>query len=423
MARTGEFYDQRLETMTPGERERYYNERLREVVRYAYEHAPGWKEKFDRAGVTPSQIDTVQDLVKIPITKKEELIELQRGNPPFGGLVTVAPNELKRIFVSTGPIYDPTPPRTYATSEKVFHTVGFRKGDIVINSLPYHLVPIGVAWDEAFNRLGITIIPAGPGNSELQTRIMYDLKVTGFIGMPSFLMTIIRRAEELGYNFKRDFSLRLAYLAGEMVPPSLRRIFEEEYGIETRDGYGMAEMGGVAQECRYRSGMHILEELVVEIVDPATGKQLGAGETGEVVMTHLDEVYPMIRLGTGDLSYYIDEPCPCGRTSHRLSRILGRVGEAVKVKGLFVHGKELEEALSLFPQVSRFQALVHQVGHRDELTLNIELGEEVDREKLLPGLHKAIQDTCRLRADRIEFVAQGTIPEEHKKVVDKRTWE
>ena len=117
------------------------------------------------------------------------------------------------------------------------------------------------------------------------------------------------------------------------------------------------------------------------------------GETGEVVVTVSSETYPLIRSGTDDLSYYTDEPCPCGRTSPRLVRILGRVGEAVKARRLFVHGRELEDALSRFPAIYRFQAVVDRVTHRDELTLNIEPGEEVDREKLLQGLHKAIQET------------------------------
>ena len=152
-------------------------------------------------------------------------------------------------------------------------------------------------------------------------------------------------------------------------------------------------------------------------------KQLEAGETGEVVVTLLNKTYPMLRFGMGDLSYYTDEPCPCGRTSRRLLGILGRIGEAVKVRGMFVHGKELQGALSKFPEVSRFQAVVDRVAHRDDFVLSIELREGVDGQGLLEGLHKAVQEGCRVRADRIEFVAQGTIPDDAKAIEDRRTWE
>ncbi len=418
-------YDQSKETMSPEERERYLSQRLSEIVEYAYHNAPAVREKLDRAGVAPSQIRSLRDLERIPVTTKDELVRLQRANPPFGGFLTVPPESLQRIFFSPGPIYDPQ-----ASTEEVsgaaataFSALGFTKGDRVMNTFSYHLVPAGLLLDEALRQLGATVVPTGTGMTELLLQIMRDLKVTGYVGTPSFLMTLIKKAEELGYDFRRDFEVKRALVSAEMLPPSLRRSFEEDYGISISDCYGTADLGLLGYQCSHKVGMHIPEDMIVEIVDPATGKQLGPGEVGEVVVTPFNRTYPLIRFGTGDLSCYTDEPCPCGRTSYRLLGILGRVGDAVKVRGMFVHPRQMEEAISRFPQISRFQVIIGRVGHRDEMTLRVELAQDVDREQLSQSIDRSIQEVCRLKVDRIEFLAQGTIPEEHKKLVDERVWE
>jgi phenylacetate-CoA ligase len=301
--------------------------------------------------------------------------------------------------------------------------MGFRKGDIVLNTWAYHLVPAGLGIDEGLRSVGATVIPAGTGNTELQVRIMHDLKVTGFCGTTGFLMNIIKKAEELGYDFKKDFSLRLANAGGEMGGGPMREIFEKEYGITTRDAYGTADLGLIAYECSEKTGMHLVGDAIVEIVDPKTGKQLGPNEVGEVVVTPFDEVYPLIRFSTGDLSAYADEPCPCGRTSPRLLKIMGRVGDAVRVRGMFVHPKQTDEVISRFPEISRYQVVVTRPEFRDEMVFKIELADEnIDKEKLQSALDTSIRDVCKVRADRIEFVAKGTIPEERKAIVDERVY-
>jgi len=168
-----------------------------------------------------------------------------------------------------------------------------------------------------------------------------------------------------------------------------------------------------------------MDEYVVEIVDPETGKQLGPGEVGEIVVTPIhNKVWGLVRFGTGDMSSYITEPCPCGRTSSRLVAILGRTGDAVKVRGMFVVAKQAEQLFSSFDQISRFQIVVGRKAQRDEMTFKVELRDEaIDKEKLAEDLNKKFQSMCLVRADKIEFVAKGTIPEEHQKIVDERTWE
>jgi len=405
-------------------RENQLGKKLAGIVSYAYRYAPAFKAKLDRAGVKPSEVKTVKDLDNIPVTAQGELVSLQKENPPFGGFLTIPIERLERIFVSPGPLYEPIRIGDFAkAAAEALSVFGIRKGDRVLNTFSYHMVPAGLWVDQALRLLGATVIPAGVGLTDLQVKIMKDLKVTGYVGTPSFLMTLIKRAEEMGLQFRKDFSLRCALCSAEILPPSMRKSFEDDYGIKVADTYASAILGILGYECLEKSGFHIPEEIIIEIVDPATGKSLGPEEIGEVVVTLFDKNYPLIRFGTGDLSSFTDEPCPCGRKTHRLTRIMGRVGDAVKVRGMFIHSKQVEEVIRKFPEVSRFQVNVSRSGHRDEWAINLELKEAVDREKLLESLQKSIQESCRVKPDKIEFVSQGTIPEGAKKIVDQRTWE
>jgi phenylacetate-CoA ligase len=209
-----------------------------------------------------------------------------------------------------------------------------------------------------------------------------------------------------------------------MFPDSLRHTFEHEYGITCSQTYGIADIGLLGCECVEKSGFHIPEEVFIEIVDPSTGKQLESGQVGEVVVTPFEKTRPIIRYGTGDLSLFTDEPCACGQKSRRLLRIAGRVGDLVKVRGMFIMPKALSDALQQYSQVVAYQAIVKREGHRDDLTLRIEFeSDDIDREKLSEDLLKAVSDACRVKFDRMEWVGKGTIPENRKAILDERTWE
>jgi phenylacetate-CoA ligase len=419
-----EFFDE-LETMTPAAREKYLNQRLSETVAHAYRHSSAVTNLFDQAGANPDQIRTVRDLEKLPITRKTDLIELQKTKPPYGGLVTIPPEDIERVFISPGPVYE-IQPSSIKWFAKSFWAAGFRKGDVVINTFTYHMSPAGILFHEAIRHCGATVVVAGTGNTDLQVQIIKDLKVTGFVGTPSFLMAVIKRAEEMGYDLKRDFALQRAWFTGEMLPPSLRKTFEEDYQINTAQAYAVTEPGGaIAYECHQKSGMHLMDEYVTEIADPQTGKQLGPNEIGEIVVTPIHhKAWGLIRFGTGDMSSYITESCPCGRTASRLTGIVGRTGDAVKVRGMFVVAKQAEQALMSFSQVSRFQLILGRRQHRDEMVLKLELKDMgMDKAKLANDLNKKFQDTCRIKLDKIEFVEGGTIPEEKQGIVDERTWE
>jgi len=296
------------------------------------------------------------------------------------------------------------------------------KGDIAVVTMSYHLVPAGYLFHNALNHFGVTVIPAGTGNTELQVKVIHDLKVTGFVGFPSFLMILVQKAMELGYDWKRDFSLKKALITGEVPSADTRKMWEEKYGISTVQVYGFVPPGLLAYECQEKNGMHVADGSLVEVVDPATGKQLGPGEKGEVVITITDPAFPLIRYGTGDLSSYTEEPCPCGRTSMRLMRILGRIGDASKVRGMFIHPKQVDDALSLVPEVLKWTLVVSKSKYRDEILLRLETGHgEADRANLQSIVEKRLPELCHLRPDRIEFVSCGCIPDgEHKALLDHR---
>jgi phenylacetate-CoA ligase len=399
--------------------------RLREHLAYAYAHAPAVRRTLDGAGVRPEQVHSVADLERIPLTPKEHLVRLQREEPPFGGFLAVAPGRLRHIFVSPGPIYDPGGDESFFTGEwarELARSFGLGPGDVALNSYAYHLVPAGLGLDEFLGSLGITVVPGGVGNTDVQVQVLKDLGVTLFCGTPSFLMTLLRRAEEMGLDPRRHLRLRTALLGAEMVPPSLRRELKERYGITPIETYGTADLGLVALECPAHQGLHLSGEMVVEIVEPKTGRQLPPGETGEVVATPFNPTYPLVRFATGDASFLIDDPCPCDHPSPRIPRILGRVGEAVKVRGMFLHPHQVREGLEGVAGLARYQAAVRRQEHRDELVLRLEMAPGTAPPDLT-ALQERLQSLWRVRVDRVEVLAPGSLPRDTKVLVDERTWE
>ncbi|MEW6033259.1 MAG: AMP-binding protein [Chloroflexota bacterium] len=421
-----QYFNASIETMSPEERTAFQLKALRDLLKYTYARCSGVKEKFDAAGIRPADIRMLEGLQRVPLTTKDELRRLQEKNPPFGGFLSIPMQDVETIYCSPGPIFEPQDPSDafWARLLKCLHATGVGRGDIITCTLSYHLVPAGLWLHTAARRLGATAVPAGPGNTELQVRILHDLGVTAYIGTPSFLYTLITKAQEMGYDFHKQFRLRKALTTAEMLSPSMRATLES-YGVDIIQSYGTADVGLFAYECRHKNGFHMCEETIIEILDPVTKTRLGPGEVGEIVVTTLDvRVYPWIRFATGDLSLYTEEPCPCGRTSNRLVKIVGRVGEAAKIRGMFVHPKQVDEVMSRFPIISRWTVLVTRPGQRDELTLKVELDQGAgDVAQIREGILSKFPELCHLRPDSVEFVPLGSIPDDQvKKVVDKRVW-
>jgi phenylacetate-CoA ligase len=421
-----DIYFDDLEERPEKVRRMYLERKLRQAISRAYKHAPSAREILDRAHVKPSDILSIKRLERIPITRKTDLIELQKSKPSYGGFLAIKPENIERVYISPGPIYEPLHSSRIKWFAQSFWAAGFRKGDIVLNTFTYHLSPAGMLLHEALRHCGATVVATGTGNTEIQLQTMRDLKVNGFVGTPSFLMAIIKKAEEAGFNFRNDFTLERAWFTGEMLSPSVRKTLEEDYGIDTRQAYAVTEPGGaIAYECPQKSGMHIMDDYVLEIVDPVTGNQLKPGEVGEIVVTPIhNKAWGLIRFGTGDLSSLITERCPCGRTSYRLTGILGRTGDAVKVRGMFVVARQADEVILSSGAISRYKLVVNRIDQRDELTLKAELKDEtIDQQKLSNDLSDKFQSICRVKIDKIEFIKSGALPENYQKILDERKWE
>lgn len=420
-----DYYDA-TETMTAAARTEYFNTRLAETVDNAYALAPAARKIFDAAGLRPEDIRTVSDLSRLPVTRKEDLMTLQREDPPFGGLETIPHPNIARIFIAPGPLYEPNFALGIVFFARSFHAAGFGRGDVALNTFTYHMSPAGHVMEEAARACGASVIPAGTGSTESQLQTIRNLGVTAYIGTPSYLMAIIKKAEEDGADFKRDYGLKRAWFTGEPLAPSTRQTLNQTYGILTFQAYAVTELGGaVAYECGAAPGMHLSDEYITEIIDPLTGEQLAIGEVGEIAATPINNpTWAPIRYGTGDLAYLTDEPCPCGRTAPRIAAIVGRAGDAVKVRGMFVVARQAEGVFGGIPELSRCQMVVERENDRDRLIINLELGADVtDAGAVTALLAQKFQDVCRVRADAIVVQAPGTLAEDAGTIDDRRKWE
>ncbi|MFH1906646.1 MAG: AMP-binding protein [Chloroflexota bacterium] len=401
-------------------------DKLRHIVRHAYANAPAIKAIFDQAGLAPADIQTLSDLDKIPVTSKDRLVELQAANPPFGGFLAAPVDQLQHIFLSPGPLYEPHAGESAVmdTIREICAIAGFVSGDVVINTFGYHYIPTGLAIDQVLRGMGVTVIPAGVGNADLQIKMMLDLRVTGYVGTPSWLMTLIQKAEEMKLDFRQAFSLRKALVSAEPLPPMMRQAFVEKYDLTVANAYGTAELGFLAYNTQGGMLMPLLETSIVQVVNPETGGPVGSGEVGEVVVTTFNETYPLIRLGTGDLAVNVDPAPGQSRQGERAIILVGRVGDAVKVRGMFVHPNQLRFAIGQASGVARFQAIVTRPENRDEFTLRVVLADEAaDRATLSETLSAAVQSACRVKVERVEFVSSEDWGEEQALIVDQRTWE
>ena len=420
MDRRRGYWDREKETMSAGARERYQSRWLTRLLEHAWSRAPGVRRRLEGAGLTPRDIRGVDDLARLPVVKKSEMPDLQAADPPFGGFCTVPLPRVRRIFVSPGPILEPMGPEVGAWhAETCLYAGGFRPGDVVLNTFLYHLVPAAHELDEALHLIGCTVVPTGVGNTDTQVTVARAVGATGYVGTPSFLMTVLNRAKELGVG---RLPFQVAQVGAEPLPETLRNQLEQEHGIFTRQGFGTADLGLVAYECPEKAGMHLVEDAIVQVCDPQSGEPLADGEIGELVATVDNHTYPMLRFGTGDLTVVDDAPCPCGRTSARMLGWRGRADEVTKVRGMFIHPRQADEVVHTVRGVTRYQVIVGREAHQDTLTLRVELSPDAQASVVTPALEAAIRDVMKLRGT-VQVVAAGTIPDGGKKISDARTWD
>ena len=267
------YWDRAKETLSASGRRRYQSRWLTRLIEHAWPHAPGVRRRLQGAGLVLGDIRGEEQLARLPVIKKSEMPDLQKADPPFGGFCTVPPSRVRKIFLSPGPILEPMGPELGGWHlETGFYAGGFRRGDVVLNTFSYQLVPAAHAMDEALNLVGCTVVPTGVGNSEGQVAAARAVGATGYVGTPSFLMTLLKKADEMGGRLPFE----VAQVGAEPFPESLRKVFQDEYGIMARQGFGTADLGMIAYECVEASGMHVLEDTIVQIRDPTTGAPLPA---------------------------------------------------------------------------------------------------------------------------------------------------
>ena len=399
--------------------------RLRDHLAYAYARAPAVRELFDEAAVDPGAVRGLADLAALPVTTKDDLLRRQTEDPPFGGFCAVPIEELGRVFVSPGPIYEPAGVWDDADwIQDILAAHGLPRRGRALISFSYHLVPAGLGLDDTLRRYGLVVVPAGVGNTDVQARALRDLAVDVFCGTPSFLVTLMERAEGMGFRWGQELRLRFAVIGAEAFTTPMRAEMDRRH-ITVVQTYGTADVGLLGATCPIGDGFHLTTDAAVEIVDPDNGQPLDPGEIGEVVVTSFSTTYPLVRFGTGDLAALLPEPCSCGLPSPVLSRLAGRVGEAVKVRGMFLHPSQVDAALDALGGIGRYQVSVRRAGIRDELVLRVEVADPDGNgsDGLTESVQQRLREVWRVRPDRVETVPFGTLPEEGKVLVDERPWD
>jgi phenylacetate-CoA ligase len=394
-------------------------ERLRRTVAHAFTRAPRARRTLEAAGVGPGSIRGLEDLQRIPVTRKDALPAAQAEEPPFAGLTAVEPGQLARVFMSPGPIYDPQGAHEdFWRFRHALAAAGFRAGDVAHNSSSYHLTPLGFMLDAGARALGCAVIPAGVGQTELQVKVAAHLRATAYLGLPSFLHALLAKAREAG----TPLAFEAAFVIAEMLPESLRQELEEGFGVRVLQGYGTADLGCLAYECPEKGGWHVHPEAIVEVLDIETGKPAEPGQPGEVVGTLFDVAYPLLRLGTGDLSVLgPEERCACGRTTPKLRGLLGRVGDGVKVRGMFVRAGQIDGVMKRFAEVAAWQAVITREAHLDRLEYVVELSGPDPEGALAARLAEALKDEVKVKGE-VSASPAGTIPAGAKRIDDRRVW-
>ncbi|APH73709.1 phenylacetate--CoA ligase family protein [Aquibium oceanicum] len=412
------FFDE-LETRDPRQREADFFGRLPGFLAQAASSAPGLAKWLE--GVPFEAVNSPAALARLPVLRKSELMELQAGSPPFGGFADESALRGRRVFLSPGPIWEPE-----ATDEEAFHNAraffaaGIRSGDRVHNAFAYHMTPGGFLLDAGARALGCTVFPAGTGNTDMQVEAAAALRPTVYCGTPDFLKVMLDRAAQAGKDLS---SFRRGLVSGGALFPSLRAEYAAR-GIKVLQCYATAEFGVIAYETagddgEPNPGMMINENLIVEIVRPGTGDPVEDGEVGEVVVTGFNPVYPLVRLGTGDLSATMPGASPCGRTGRRLKGWMGRADQRTKIKGMFVDPKQVAEIVRRHPEIARARLVVTRDGESDAMELRAEKADGASPDA--SAIAASLRDLTKL-GGKVEIVAAGALPNDGKVIADERDY-
>lgn len=376
-------FNKKAETMSRKDMEALQLERMRKIVRYAYDNVPFYKKKYDEAGFDPDSLKTLNDVNRIPFTVKSDL----RDNYPYG-LCAVPLKKLQRVHASSGTSGKPTVV-CYTKNDlklwseccaRLIAAVGGKSSDIVQIAFGYGLFTGALGMHQGYERLGATVVPASSGNTERQIMLMKDLQVTTLICTPSYALYIAEMTEKLGYK-KEDFNLRLGLFGSEASSPEMHAELERRLGILSTDNYGLSEIigPGVSGECIYKCGMHINEDYFYpEVLDPSTFEPVEDGTYGELVLTTLTkEAMPVIRYRTKDITTLDHTPCKCGRTTVRMAKLKGRTDDMLIIRGVNVFPSQIEGVLMEMPEIGgQYEITVtRDEHHMDRIEVAVEVAD------------------------------------------------
>jgi phenylacetate-CoA ligase len=428
------YWQPKYELMAREELEELQLRRLKSVAEKVYKNVPFYHRKFQEAGLAPEDIKSLADISRLPTTRKQDL----RDNYPFG-LFAVPREEVVRVHASSGTTGKPTVVGYTAKDienwsdlmARDFVMVGVEKKDIFQNAVNYGFFTGGLGVHYGIERMGAMAVPSGVGNTERQLEIMMDFGVTVLHCTPSYALYLAETAKARGVVDK--LNLRIGCFGAEPWSDESRRELEEALNIKAYDSYGLSEMmgPGVAFECQEQDGLHIWEDhFLIEILDK-NEQPCAPGEPGELVITSLTkEAMPLLRYHTGDVTYIMEDKCPCGRTSRKLHRFLGRADDMLIVRGINVFPSQIEDVLVSIPEIgSYFQVVVDRKKHGlDEISIQVELkdeaftGELSDLARIQKKTEEKLKSVLNVRS-KIELVEKGSIPRtagKSKKVVDRR---
>jgi len=429
------FWEKEIETRPRAELRRLQLSRLQKTVRQA-QRSPAYAKIFKTHRISPEKIQTLEDLKRLPFTTKEDL----RKYFPYG-FIAVPKEKIVRVHSSSG---------TTGRATAVFHTprdlegwanlvarcmymVGVRKGDIFQNMVGYGLFTGGLGFQYGAERLGALTIPSGSGNSKRQIALIKDFGTTVIHIIPSYALHLWKVFEEVGVDPKKDTKLRIAMIGAEPHSDATRQRIEDMYGVKAFNSYGLSEMNGpgVAFECLEKSGMHFWEDhFLVEVIDPQTQKVLPDGEEGELVFTTLArEAMPLIRYRSKDLAAVFPEPCRCGRTHRRISRIKGRSDDMFILKGVNIFPLQIDTTLMKIAAVgTNYLVTLERENFQDQMIIQVEVRPEFFRGEVrqLENLRREITEALRselLVTPKVELVEPDSLPKSEGKavrVIDRR---
>jgi phenylacetate-CoA ligase len=431
------YWNKKFETETRDEIRKHQLQLLREKVKLCYEKTAFYRNRFKSAGISPSDIKTLEDAQKIPFTEKNDL----RDNYPFG-LLAVHLDDIVEIHASSGTTGNPVV-GAYTQNDmdvwaelmaRSLYATGVRRQDVIHNAYGYGLFTGGLGFHYGAQKIGSTIIPVSGGMTQRQIKIMKDLGSTVLCCTPSYAMYLSETMKEEDIDPRKDLQLRIGHFGAEPWSERIRERVEKELGIEAFDIYGLTELcgPGVSVECSEHNGLHIWEDhFLVETIDPETGDVLPAGEEGELVFTTLTKTgLPLLRFRTRDISIIENEKCDCGRTHSRMMRVTGRSDDMLIIRGVNVFPSQIEYVIMGFPELAaQYQIILDRPGALDVFTIKAELTEQTSKstqEQLNALKLKIRQNVSNITgiSPIIELVKPGEIPRsvgKAKRVLDLRS--